>query len=466
MQLNVKLKLQLTVTKQPPGERNLSLSSTEFQIDGNSEHILELTWIPLKCGVFRDTLEITDNRRSRYNITLNLTANDPKRVVKSRKALSKISTQSSRLLTTNSYNSRPVQPKPTVEPITHGAKRSRSPTIFESDKENIVEETQSEETCKRIKKQNDPVHDFSSIVNTNFDLSVFDPKSLPGSSNTFTLTQSQTIRRETFNVIPVSNGQENARGKSPTANRNLDESVHLTETHSEFSFIVNQVNFSVVQTPKSQFSPQRCSTIAKTQNQTYNVTGESNLSSSFNSNATYDVTPNGSKSCARLSLVETLESISPINSEERPTSPFKLKNCSLKLFDQSSVKEVVEADLWTNSLAQGANPPVHQTVSQLQKIVEEDSLNVTFDSPPQKRFKQSRPYRMDISPPVKPAFKTGVTKTISPRKKCKLTKEKLENTVKRKVQINKNTSGESTFSADGSWKFFSWNICITIVVIL
>ncbi|XP_011302287.1 protein abnormal spindle [Fopius arisanus] len=65
--------LNVKVSKPPPEDRCVILSASEMVIPPESSSTLFLSWTPLKAGSWRDTLQLTDSRRLKYDIPLTTT---------------------------------------------------------------------------------------------------------------------------------------------------------------------------------------------------------------------------------------------------------------------------------------------------------------------------------------------------------------------------------------------------------
>lgn len=80
------------MTKLPAVDRRITLSLSELQIEGNSDGPLFIKWFPREVGCWRDVLQLTDNRRIKYDIIIATTAiGNQKKSVKTRRKLPKAS---------------------------------------------------------------------------------------------------------------------------------------------------------------------------------------------------------------------------------------------------------------------------------------------------------------------------------------------------------------------------------------
>ncbi|KAL6258750.1 hypothetical protein P5V15_010699 [Pogonomyrmex californicus] len=91
--------LKVFVTKLPAMERQIVLNLSELEIQGNSNGTIYIQWMPREAGSWRDVLQLTDNRRIKYDIIIATTAKDDKKSNKTRRRLLKstLSTKSSNL---------------------------------------------------------------------------------------------------------------------------------------------------------------------------------------------------------------------------------------------------------------------------------------------------------------------------------------------------------------------------------
>ncbi|XP_012279874.1 protein abnormal spindle isoform X2 [Orussus abietinus] len=65
-----KRRLTAKITKTPPSERNLSLNANELTIEADSFVILNISWIPRESGSWHDIIQLTDNRRIKYDVAI------------------------------------------------------------------------------------------------------------------------------------------------------------------------------------------------------------------------------------------------------------------------------------------------------------------------------------------------------------------------------------------------------------
>ncbi|XP_012224150.1 protein abnormal spindle [Linepithema humile] len=72
--------LHVTVTKLPCVERQITLSLSELKIKENSVGTIHITWFPKEAGCWRDVVQLTDNRRIKYDIIIGTTAKSDKKI--------------------------------------------------------------------------------------------------------------------------------------------------------------------------------------------------------------------------------------------------------------------------------------------------------------------------------------------------------------------------------------------------
>ncbi|XP_029164721.1 abnormal spindle-like microcephaly-associated protein homolog isoform X2 [Nylanderia fulva] len=94
--------LNVTITKVPAAERQIALSSSELEVEGKSNGTICIKWSPKEAGCWRDVLQLTDNRRIKYDIVLATTAKDNnKKSIKTKRKLPKSSSSNLSASTTN-----------------------------------------------------------------------------------------------------------------------------------------------------------------------------------------------------------------------------------------------------------------------------------------------------------------------------------------------------------------------------
>ncbi|KAK0095007.1 hypothetical protein PV326_009440 [Microctonus aethiopoides] len=89
--------LHVNITKRPPDERCISFSYSEVSISPNSESTLTLLWKPNRIGSWRDTLQLTDNRRIKYDVILTLICNKVQKGKTKCPTRSRVLTQSNKI---------------------------------------------------------------------------------------------------------------------------------------------------------------------------------------------------------------------------------------------------------------------------------------------------------------------------------------------------------------------------------
>ncbi|XP_020277492.1 protein abnormal spindle isoform X2 [Pseudomyrmex gracilis] len=137
--------LHVTVTKAPAPERHITLTSSELDIEGNDIGVIYIKWTPREAGCWRDVLQLTDNKRVKYNIHIATTAKSFKKSNKPQKKAAKplssgfsnhAASISNKRVQQNNEIQIPVLNQPRL--ITHfEAKQSRSKYEIGSNKENI-----------------------------------------------------------------------------------------------------------------------------------------------------------------------------------------------------------------------------------------------------------------------------------------------------------------------------------------
>jgi len=73
---------QITLTKLPCAERQITLSVSELEIQGYNFGTIYIKWFPKEAGCWRDVVQLTDNRRVKYDIVISTTAKSDKKTIK------------------------------------------------------------------------------------------------------------------------------------------------------------------------------------------------------------------------------------------------------------------------------------------------------------------------------------------------------------------------------------------------
>lgn len=136
-------------------ERRIVLSLSELEIQGNSNGTIHIKWSPKEAGCWRDVLQLTDNRRIKYDIIISTTAKDDKKSNKMKKRL-KPSLSSNSNFSTSTVNRQLYQNNTTKDPAINvvndfdtQVKQCKSLFKYESDldKENILNKNNEAKTC-------------------------------------------------------------------------------------------------------------------------------------------------------------------------------------------------------------------------------------------------------------------------------------------------------------------------------
>ncbi|KAJ8681161.1 hypothetical protein QAD02_016948 [Eretmocerus hayati] len=320
--------LKACITKMLPPERCVSLSSNEWVIQPNSSVTLDISWDPKESGSWRDTLQLSDSRRLKYDIFLTLNCSDPNQKAKSKAGKLKHKnlagstmnlnsnsqkavplSQSSRSLSTNKR----AAPQFIVQPT---EKRTRSITHDASDgKENVPNKIGVNwmlEQARNKKQKRDqsppPTVDFSKYLNTSefqftplkSNFSCFDSKKTcetvaprndePKNDESWLMKQESSItlesktkmvlRKETYITVPkYLNVQPNSNISCDKKDDDeFDDSLspksaigEPEKSQSEISKLLDDIKFTplknvTLQVNNTEFSPKHYSTSLKLMN--------------------------------------------------------------------------------------------------------------------------------------------------------------------------------------------------------
>ncbi|XP_066596221.1 protein abnormal spindle [Prorops nasuta] len=463
--------INVNVTKQPVDEHRIVLSALGAKINAHGCTRISIKWNPIEPGSWRDVIQLTDNRRIKYEIPMVALAKGLSNGAK------KKSKQHKSFFTDNSQNFC-MNPKKVPEKC-YGLKPNESINKACSsksiqNKENIYEYN-FQKPRLTLQHISTPVKkidskDFSKLMDNDFSLTPL--KTSPSAKNNFLIksdfspqelkslnveSSSEVLRRETY-IIPTTTNNEPLSDYQPGEN-NFEDSLSPLEkkVKCEFSTIVDNIGLSVTNTiitPQYQ-QTLNCIKVEKvTSDETFEIISQ-NISTDLKPDRTFEVpitSPTASKTFAIPRQLSTnfgsLSPVTPIVNDTKlhtgnlpSSSPiyfnndYKLQNCSIKLsFVDPNVtaKEVLEADLWVD--------PFNK--KQRATIMEDLSSNTTAtiknkDSMPRKKWEKNT-LSLQISPPCKMPAKLPAIRRASPNRVAKLRKEKimLEGSFKKKLSTS------------------------------
>ena len=319
---------KVTVTKRPPQERNVNLSFSNTSIEVNTSATLEISWSPKESGSWRDVLQLTDNRRVKYDIPLVMHAPDPrKKDLKSRPKVRKPLFSTSNT-TQTSYPSRniltlPKESSNIKKNVQPRSKRTRMDCFVEEpDKENMSKNNDRDNFTEftTIKKQRKETFTSTSVTSTihsgNFKQTPmnFNSESRQAMTETKVLDynfstqeesflimeeriETKTLRRETYVTTPKYRQNLIKIDEKEEGMHKFDDSLSpckplKPKVLSDFSLLIDNINFTpkMPATPDGvcEFSPRGCSTGNKSEGSRM----LDSATSTANSNSTFNISDN------------------------------------------------------------------------------------------------------------------------------------------------------------------------------
>ena len=305
----------------------MTLNCTEWNIEPNSENYLEILWEPQESGMWRDILQLSDNRRIKYDVPLTLTCIDVfKKAHKSAETLKH--KRSAKLAASNTAKNsqKSVLSNTSVtksSKIKHKSYEKRgSITIGLPDKENVrsnggfewMFESSKPATDKLEETIAHPISDFSKILDsstfkftplkskfTGFESNVFHDTISVNENNTPLCLKKESsipiernvqtaLRKETYITVPKFLDVEKIENEiNNKENNEFEDSLspkpsEVTEpvgfqnpnfSKSEFSMILNDIKFTPLKNQGQEnndniiFSPNHCSTAQKIERNKY-----------------------------------------------------------------------------------------------------------------------------------------------------------------------------------------------------
>ncbi|KAK0096791.1 hypothetical protein PV326_004426 [Microctonus aethiopoides] len=529
----------VNITKRPPDDRCILFSHSQVTISPNSESILTLMWTPNKIGSWRDTLQLTDNRRIKYDVALTFICNE------GQKGGTKYVTRSRVLTQSNEIHNVYVESKKVSQPskVTMNKQNMNQILNVESEnKENFENVSNNFIKCDNVKTPPRQIHtvDSKTVTVNNFNVSNFqltplnlchNAKSIqvpqvriidatPNCSIAYDIAQSNNIlemcdstteRKSEADFLPVNeslspknieNGpllrRETYFNPEPkfcqhmvSIDEHFDDSLtpELFTTAREstderdFSMVLNDiVNFT---TPLKNISPAACSTGHKSDTASQRFSEEN--TPSIGANTTFDIVMNNSEKSklgnvrdvnkspkstqvtglirpsrltstfAKMSPNALFADIPKINSSLSPGPTVDHRRISLRSDDHSSVKAIIEADLWAKdaepqqtSLLRTNQENINDTLDMITEETVTVTKKITIQASSRNAEKyvttlrKSSKFCVEISPPKKLITKTGrVQKKISPIKHNKVTKDK-NSLLRKKVQASNTSTKQRT----------------------
>ncbi|XP_015610094.1 abnormal spindle-like microcephaly-associated protein homolog isoform X2 [Cephus cinctus] len=464
--------LKVRVTKQPSVERRILLDCLELHIKAENSVPLIISWTPNVVGSWRDIIQLTDNRRIKYDVAIITTCVDSRKLK----------------VTNRNGSEQQTFNLPTIS-INQPSKRLRSNSIPEMEnKENICKNSKAIYSTPISKKSTG--HDFSvimesstfkftplgSTVNKLPEIKVTSPGDLEFSTKEVIITSpvaTKPLRRETYVTAPKRPPPED---ECPEFEDSLSPKPS-DQQQPGFSILINEMNFTSSSTPLGlQESSRRSSSLRGESKNTTPIPG--------GNNSTFNISVVKSSECSNLSCTENetfevsgttsgfnLQKIRPIRlsrnfamispvvpvatssrgascaiSPLHPTTNYELsstRNESLqipiKLSESVSAQEVLEADLWVK-------PGISHSKlgSQNLEVIAEEWSNVG------KNKAYCKKKILEISPPRRASFGKQTIHKILPKNGSKITKEKTGmDTLKKSSQMKSSIKNSNNVSIPG-----------------
>lgn len=429
-------------------------------IEANNEVNLEITWSPSEAGSWREVLQLTDGRRVKYEIPLvmqcqDLRNKDSKLQRNVRKPLISKSNTTQQLYSSKNIVRQKESDKYQIQPR---SKRTRIDTYHdEPDKENMKTKINNENESI-VKKQRKEILNATSIIST--DSFVLTPVKF--NKDKFSLTnisenvkysktlekkkdynfspqenfllmeeriEMKTLRRETYVKTPNRRNLLTIDEKSEI----FDDSLSPAEEKFDFSHLIDNINF----TPRFSVSPENSvfefspnSSIEKKANRTFEIVEENDkekiilppspkrkvstflkptrLANNFDALTPITPAPQRKVEFASSSLIS-------MDCSNFAETPRRVANISYRDLDTSTVKEILEADMWIKP----------ENIVPVRREKRKEILNDTFE------LTESKSFHLEISPPKAINSKASCILEISPPKAGKFANKSMIDKIKR-----------------------------------
>lgn len=345
-------------------ERRIDLSLNELEIQGNSNGTIHIKWSPKEAGCWRDVLQLTDNRRIKYDIIIATTAKDDKKGNKTRRRLKPVRSNSSNLTTSTNRHRQdnilkvPVSQKAIgrflVNDFDAQVKQCKSKYQSDLNKENILNKNNEAKTCA-LRAKNDKINETYNEKLENVlceqnitvwnDGSVLPQVLLPSN-------EPQDIRRVTY-----------IKEKKPCNNIQCDNEEICVDTEydkdkaqSDFSILLNKFTFTSADVISNSPRPMRRVSTESTTSQIVDKHKTFDISRSqfFETSAIYDMkTP---ANAAPVLQPAGLHNLSPIKPDE-----CSLMNDIKNLISSSPIQFPYQIPKDSNHFMVDINPNIQTT---------------------------------------------------------------------------------------------------------
>lgn len=329
-------------------ERHITVNLSELEVQGKSNSTICIKWSPKEAGSWRDVLQLTDNRRIKYDVVIATTAKDNKKSCKIKKRLPKsslmktsnfsVSTTNRQFYQNNTSLKIPTISQPLIPKLDAQTKEYKLKYLNDLNKENIFNKISETETSYAIQKKENRIngtynHDEPDNVMFEQNTSMWDNGTiLP--QVMFSTNEPQDIRRVTYikekrscsNVLYECNGiVEN------TACDNDKIHSEISVLLNKFTFTPTDVISSSPEAVKKELAESTSFSQSSNKQRTFNIS-HNNL---FETSVTYDT--------------KTLSSVPSQSAGLHNLSPIKSNGCSLI----SDIKDLIAS----SPIAQHYNVP-------------------------------------------------------------------------------------------------------------
>jgi len=427
-------------------ERRLVLNLSELEIQGNSNGTIHIKWSPKEAGCWRDILQLTDNRRIKYDIIIMTTAKIDNKSNKIRKklkpaiSLSNLSNLSTSMANKQFHQNNTLK-VPTIDQSIGNnfdiqVKQCKSKCESDLNKENILNKNNETETYASQAKNRingmcyNGYEKFENIlceqnINVWSDSSILPQVLLPSNVP-------QDIRRATY-----------IKEKRPCSsilyehNEEVDENMESDndKVQSDFSILLNKFTFTSTDVIASSPEPARRESTESTTSQIVDKHKTFNISRGqfFETSAIYDT-----KAPVNASVLQPcLHNLSPIKSD----------GCSL-ITDSKDLISSSPIQFQHHIPKESNEYTKHFTVDINPNIQTSNYEYFTFEVIPKSvAAKKTEDMYIEISPPKKNFHSKMVSKSVSKLNSARAGRITKNNTLyedgnRKKLQLNVSATSE------------------------
>lgn len=432
-------------------ERQIILSLSELEIQGNSNGTIHIKWLPREAGCWRDVLQLTDSRRIKYDIIIATIAKDDRKNNKTRKRVNSAlslpkSSNLSKLTVGKQFHGNNALKVPTIGQALATnlgiVKQCKSKYENNLDKENILNKNNEIKTCASRAKDDrsngahnghNKVENILCEQNINVwnDSSILPPVLLPSNGP-------QDIRRVTY-IKERRSCSSILHEHNEEVNENME--YDKDKVQSDFSILLNKFTFTSADIISSSPDPSRRESTESTTLQNVDKHRTFNISRDqfFETSAIYDM----------KASVNAAPVLRPAGLQAN-LSPIKPNECTLL----TDIKDLISSSpiRFQHHISKDPNKYVKHLMVDINPNIQTTNCEYfSFEIIPKsiKAAKKTGDMYIEISPPKKHFHSKMVSMSVSKLNSAKTGRVTKNNALcdggnRKKLQLNVSAASKSS----------------------